>query len=171
MKHRALKHGLGQVEAKATVAKKLDRQCRNATAGFKANIKAPEEWVPFARDRKIAQAVEAHADGPPGLLRRNGRNRCEEVGLNFLSTEGATHSDGLTNDLMLLKSENPCDDFLRFCRMLRRSMHDELPIFVAVSNRRLGFEIKVLLAAYEELAGNSLLRFAKRLVHIASVDS
>ena len=72
---------------------------------------------------------------------------------------------------MLPDAQHLGDERLNLGRILRRRMHDHLALLARIRDRRLRFEIKLLLPAAGECAAQSVRRGGELRIDIAATDS
>ncbi len=143
----ARQDGLAQVEAVATVAVELRVEGVDAPIVGVRDLEAPEEGVTLPGEGHVALSVEADAHGAPGLLGADRRDGGPGVRLDLLAPERAAHPQRLAGDRVAGDAEHARDDDLRLGGMLRRGVDQHLAALVDVGQRRLSFEIEVLLPA------------------------
>ena len=109
-------------------------------------------WMALPRDGHVELARQPDAHGASCLVRAKRRDRRIRVGLHFLPAERSTHSQALDRHMITRDAKHARDDLLRFGRMLRRGVDGDESCLIYPRERRLGFEIEMLLAADPQLA-------------------
>ena len=96
---------------------------------------------------EVVVAIEADLARSPRDARGERRDRRPGASLALLAAEAAAHPAGFHGDEGVRYSEDASDDMLGLRRVLRRSVHRHLVAFAGKGERRLAFEIEMLLAA------------------------
>src|SRR5438105_3497760 len=106
--------------------------------------------MPLAGDLKIAVAIENDSGRPPGLARHQGREERWLCGLRFLAAERAAHAATNAHDLAVADAETVGHDGLDLGGVLGGGVNRYLAALARYSERRLGLQVKMLLAPAEE---------------------
>ena len=101
----------------------------------------------LAGQREIVVAIEANFAGVARCARGQRRDRRPGASLTFLAAEAAAHAARLHGDERIGDSKDAGDNVLGLGRVLRRSVHRHLVRFAGKGERRLAFEIEMLLTA------------------------
>ena len=106
-----------------------------------------EEGMALAGEHHVETAGEAHAHGPAGLPRAEGGDGGVGAGLRLFAAEGSAHAKALHGDLMARDAEHARDNLLGLAGMLCGTVERDAAGFVEPRHRRLGLQVKMLLAA------------------------
>ena len=110
------------------------------------------EAVALARHRHVLGAVEPQPDGTAGERGAERGDRREAVRLHLLAAERAAHPQTLHGDLVARQAQHVRDDLLRLARVLGAGLDEHLPVLVDQGERRVRFQVEVLLPGELELA-------------------
>ena len=168
VKHAALEHRLGEIEAPAAVRVERAVDGEQVALVVETDLEAAEERVPLAGDHHVALAVEAKPHRAVRLPCAEGCDGREGVGVGLLAAEAAAHAQGLAGDLVLGHAEHARDDRLRLGGVLGRRVDHHLAGLVEVDEGALALEVELLLAADVELALQTTRRLRELLLHIAA---
>jgi hypothetical protein len=124
--------------------------------------------VALAGRGHVVVAVGAEFGGAAGLRRDQGSGGGEGGGLGLLAAEGAAHPPHLDDDLGVAPPEQLRDQMLDLARMLGGAEDMEPALLARRRQRRLAFEVEMLLAAHLEAAGQPVRRRGARCVGIAA---
>ena len=126
--------------------------------------------VPLAGGAHVVVFVVNHPRGPAGFQGHQCRHHRGNSALRFLAAEAAPHPLADANDLVHVQAQRLGHDVLRFGRILRRGMDDDLSFLARIGERRLRFEIKLLLAQIVEHAGEPMRGRLQCGLRIAAAD-
>ena len=101
----------------------------------------------LAGQREVVVAIEADLARLSRKPRGERGDRRPGAGLTFLAAEAAAHAARLHGDEGVGDSKDAGDNVLGLRRVLRRSVHRHLVRFAGKGERRLAFEIEMLLTA------------------------
>ena len=101
----------------------------------------------LAGQREVVVAIEADLARLSRKPRGERRDRRPSAGLTLLAAEAAAHAAGLHGDERVGDSKDAGDNVLGLGRVLRRSMDGHLIRLAGKGERRLAFEIEMLLTA------------------------
>jgi hypothetical protein len=87
--------------------------------------------------------------------------------LHLLAAEPAAHPETLDGDLVVVPAEHVRHDLLRFGRVLRAALHEDLPGLIDHRQRGVGFEVEVLLAGEFELSAEDVRAVRQRRLDVA----
>ena len=147
VKHRAVTDAGRKV--RGTAAARVERHfvTRDHALVVVSHSPIGAEIVALAGQCEIVVAIEADLARSPRQARGERRDRRPGAGLAFLAAEAAAHPAGFHGDEGVRYAEDAGDDVLRLRRILRRSVHRHLVAFAGKGERRLAFEIEMLLPA------------------------
>ncbi len=128
------------------------------------------EIVALAGQHEIVVAIEPDLARMACHPRGERSDRGPGAGLALLAAEAAAHPARFDRDEGVRDPENARDDVLRLRRVLRRSVHRHLVAFAGKGERRLAFEIEMLLSADCELTLKPARGFVDRGGRVATPE-
>ena len=122
-------------------------------------------------DAHVVVFVVDDARRPAGFVGHERGHHRRDRGLRFLAAERAAHPLADAHDLVLADAEHLGHDGLNLGRVLRRRVDDHLALLAGIGDRRLRFEIELLLPAAGEHAAEPVRRGGQLLVDVAASDA
>jgi hypothetical protein len=126
--------------------------------------------VALAGQHEIVVAIESDLAGMARHPRGERSDRGPSAGLALLATEAAPHPARFDRNEGVQDAEDARDDVLRLRRVLRRSVHCHLVALAGKGERRLAFEIEMLLSADCELALEPARGFVDRAGRVSAPE-
>ena len=143
---------LGEIEAEPAIGEERDAQRFDLPGRGKPRRVAHEIRMALARERHVELTRQPHAHWTARLHRPERGDGGPRVRLHLLAAERAAHAHAFHGHVFSRQPEHARDDFLRLRRMLRGRLRDDAARLVDPGDRRLRFQIEVLLAADRQLA-------------------
>ena len=108
--------------------------------------------MPLAGDAHVVVFVVDDSCRPAGFVRDECSQHRGNRGLRFLAAERAAHPLANAHDLVVSHAQHLGHHGLNLGGVLRRRMHDHLPLLARIGDGRLRFQIELLLPAAREHA-------------------
>ena len=170
VKERPIRHRPRQVRGKPATRGKTALDRLNTARVVKADLIVHHEIMPLARRRHVLIAVGADFDRPVPLLCSHRGNGAKEVHLAFLAAKAAAHPAHVHGDGIRWHAHDMGDHMLRFRRVLRGTMHNDVIILAGDRKGDMTFKIHVILTANLDPAGNAIGRGDEGGGHVAALQ-
>nr|GEU28080.1 hypothetical protein [Tanacetum cinerariifolium] len=130
-----------------------------------------EEAVALAGDQHVVVAVGAQLDRAFQPGRRNAGRRRPKRRLRFLAAEAPAHAPALDLHLVRMHAQRMRDHVLHLARMLGGALHQHAVVLFRDRVGDLPFQVKLLLAAHEQLAPGHARRHVERGLEVAALQA
>ena len=171
VQERSLHHGQRQIGRDAAVRIIGDAERLNPPVIVEANFPRAEIFVTFAGDSHVVVFVVDDAGRAARFASDQRGHHRRDRRLRFLAAKRPAHPFADANNFVLADAEHLGNERLNLGRILRRRMNEHLPLLAGVGNRRLRFEIELLLAARRELATEAIRRRTQLGIDVAAGDA
>ena len=168
---RAGQHGFGEVQAPAAVGVQLGLECQQLPCVIKAHRPAGQIRVPLAGHGQVLGTVQPQPHRASGERGPERRYRRVAVGLHLLAAESPAHPQALHRDRAAGQPQHVRYDLLRLGGVLGAALDEHLPGLVNVGQRRVRFQVEVLLPAALELAAVDVRGLRQPRRHVAAPQS
>ena len=147
MEHRTIGDRPRKVPRHAAAQRLVELDAQDAAGLVETHTIVDAEIVPLAGDDHVVVAVVDAFRRPAGEPGRQRCRGCRQIALAFLAAEAAAHPAHFHRDRMVRHAQHLGDRVLDLARMLARTVDGDVLVLAGDGERRLAFQIEMLLPA------------------------